>query len=196
MTDLIALLTIAIWPVIPLFWIPVHCFSGFFKKLGLKTYVMPVLLWPPIAYLIYLNRAFLLHNRLDMYFLIRVVGLIVLAAGTALQIWTARLLGLWGLMGVPEVSANSAGGLVTGGAFSIVRHPTYLSHTLMLVGVFLFTGVIAVGVAAVLDFTVINAAVIPLEEKELLTRFGEEYVKYKKNVPGYFPGLMNRHQGK
>ncbi len=131
-----------------------------------------------------------------MHLLIRFTGLIVFLAGTALQVWTAKLLGLWGIMGVPEVLAKSAGGLVTEGAFSFVRHPTYLAHTLMLGGVFLFTGVTAAGVVTLLDFTLINCIVVPLEEKELLTRFGEEYVRYMENVPGYFPRLRKGQQKK
>ena len=194
MSDLIALITIVIWPVIPLFWIPVHGLAGFFKKIGVMTYVMPVLLWPPVGYLIYLNRTFLLHYRLDMHLSVRIVGMTVLAGGTALQIWTGRLLGLCGLMGVPELSAKVGGGLVTDGAFSFVRHPTYLAHTLMLGGIFLFTGVVAIGIITLLDFAVINAIVIPLEERELLVRFGDEYVRYKKRVPRYFPRLKKRQK--
>ena len=193
LTELIALLTIITWTVIPLFWIPVHCFAGFFKKIGVITYVMPFLIWPPVAYLIYLNRTYLLYYRLDMHLSVRIAGLMVLAAGTVLQIWTGRLLTLWGLMGVPEVSAKSTSGLATDGAFSFVRHPTYLAHTLMLGGIFLFTGAAAVGIITLLDFVVINAIVIPLEERELLYRFGDEYVRYKKNVPRYFP-LRKRQQ--
>ncbi len=192
MTDLIALLAVVIWPVIPLFWIPVHGFSDFFKKAGALTYIMPALFWPPVAYLVYLNRTFLLHYKLDLHVSIRIAGLLLLAAGTIVQLWTGRLLGLLGLMGVPEVSAKASGSLVTHGVFSFVRHPTYLAHTLMLSGVFLFTGVISVGAVTLLDFALINAVVIPLEEKELLIRFGEEYVRYKKNVPRYFPVRRKR----
>jgi protein-S-isoprenylcysteine O-methyltransferase Ste14 len=185
--DLIALLTIMVWPVIPLFWIPVHGFSWFFKRIGGLTYIMPALSWPPLAYFIYLNRAFLLHYRIDLNPLIRIAGIVILAGGAMLQIWTGNLLSVLGLMGLPEVSRKAEGRLVTGGAFSYVRHPTYLAHTLIFGGAFLLSGVIAVGVVTLLDFLVINAAIIPLEEKELLVRFGEEFVQYKKRVPRYFP---------
>ncbi len=192
MTDLIALLAIIIWPVIPLFWVPVHGLSRFFKRIGALTYIMPALIWPPIAYLIYLNRFFLLHYKIDLHLIVRISGVFILLAGVLLQIWTGRLLSLLGLMGFPEVSRNAEGRLVTEGAFSFVRHPTYLSHTLMFFGIFLLSGVIAVGVVALLDFLVINLAVIPLEEKELLDRFGEEFLRYKMRVPGYFPGWKKK----
>lgn len=192
MTDLIALLTIIIWPIIPLFWIPVHGLARFFKRIGGFTYIMPALLWPPLAYFIYLNRAFFLNYRIDPGPLARIAGLVILAGGAMLQIWTGRLLTLLGLMGLPEVSREAAGRLVTEGAFSFVRHPTYLAHTLMFGGVFLLSGVIAVGVVTLLDLIIVNAVIIPLEEKELLGRFGEEYAKYKKSVPGYFPRMRKK----
>jgi len=187
LTDLIALFTIIVWPVIPLFWIPVHGLSRFFKRIGRLTYIMPALLWPPLAYFIYLNRAFLLHYRIDLHLSVRIAGTCILIGGALLQLWTARLLSLLGLMGLPEVSQEDRGRLVSGGAFSYVRHPTYLSHTLIFGGAFLLSGVIAAGVVALLDFLIVNAVIIPLEEKELISRFGEEYVQYKKSVPRLFP---------
>ncbi len=189
MTDLIALVTIIIWPVIPLFWIPVHGFAGFFKRIGRYTYILPALFWPPLAYFIFLNRFFFLHYRIDTGQLIHIAGFVILAGGAILQIWTARLLSLFGLMGLPEVSRKTDGALVTEGAFSFVRHPTYLSHTLMLGGVFLLSGIVAVGAVTLLDLIIVNAVIIPLEEKELLVRFGEEYARYKKSVPGFFPRI-------
>jgi protein-S-isoprenylcysteine O-methyltransferase Ste14 len=189
LADLIAFLTIIIWPVIPLFWIPVHGFSKFFKKIGRFTYIMPALLWPPLAYFTYLNRAFFLHYRIDLGPLVRIAGFVLLMGGAMIQIWTARLLTLSGIMGLPEVSRKVEGGLVTEGAFSFVRHPTYLSHTLMFGGVFLLSGVIAVGIVTLLDLIIVNTVIIPLEEKELLVRFGDEYARYKKSVPGYFPRM-------
>ncbi len=187
--DLVAFLTIIIWPVIPLFWIPVHGLTRFFKRIGRFTYIMPVILWLPLAYFIYLNRFFFLYYRIDPGPLVRIAGFVMLAGGALLQIWTARLLSLLGLMGLPEVSRKSKGRLMTEGAFSFVRHPTYLSHTLMFAGVFLLSGIISVGIITLLDFIIVNVVIIPLEEKELLVRFGEEYVRYKKSVPGFFPRM-------
>ena len=79
------------------------------------------------------------------------------------------------------------------GPFSIVRHPTYLAHTLIFSGVFLITEVTSVGIITLLDFIIINTIIIPLEEKELLSRFGEDYEFYKKKVPSrFFPRIHTR----
>ena len=189
LTDLLALAALFFWPVVPLFWIPVHGFPRVFKRLGLFTYLMPAILLPPIFYLIFLNRGFLLSYRTDIPLLLRIGGAALLLAGTLLHIRTGILLSLRGLVGLPEISRKTKSRLVTEGAFSLVRHPTYLAHTLMFAGVFLISGVITTGIITVVDLIVVNAFVIPLEEKELSGRFKEEYEAYRKRVPRFFPRI-------
>jgi protein-S-isoprenylcysteine O-methyltransferase Ste14 len=117
------------------------------------------------------------------------IGMVLLVIGTFLHMWTAKLLGV-GIIGVPEIFIKIKENTVTEGPFSLVRHPTYLSHTLIFSGAFLITGVFAVGMLTILDFLIINSIVIPLEEKELLFRFSGEYVQYKKKVPSrFFPWI-------
>ena len=146
MSDFVALITIIIWPVVPLFWIPVHGLSKIFKKLGLLTYTMPLTTWLPLAYFIYSQRDFLLQFKTGFPMTINIIGIVLLITGTLLHIWTGKLLGFWGLLGLSEISAKVRSRLVTEGAFSVVRHPTYLAHTLMFIGIFLMTEVIAVGI--------------------------------------------------
>ncbi len=189
MTDLVALITIMLWPVVPLFWIPVHGFPRIFRKIGLLTYIVPLITWLPVAYLIYCERSFLLSYKFVFPTLLSLVGIIIFLAGMLLQFWTLKLLRLSGLMGLPEISEKIKGRFVGEGPFLVVRHPTYLSHTMMFLGVFLTTGVIAVGIGTIIDLVAVNLLVIPLEEKELMTRFGEEYRQYRNRVPRYFPRL-------
>jgi protein-S-isoprenylcysteine O-methyltransferase Ste14 len=186
MKDLLAIITIIIWPVVPLFWIPVHGLSKIFKRLGICTYIMPAVIWPPLAYAIYLNKDFFLRFKVSIPFILQIFGFLLFLTGGILQLWTGFLLGLWGLMGLPEVSKGFRGRLITNGPFSIVRHPTYLAHTLMFLGIFLITEVLAVGIITLLDVVVINLIVIPLEERELLDRFGKEYKEYTEKVRDRF----------
>ncbi len=189
MGDLLALVTILLWPIVPLFWIPVHCLPGIFRRLGLLTFTMPFIIWLPLAVLLYEHRKFVLQFKIHFPFLLSLAGILLLIAGTLLHIWTAKLLRLSGLIGLPEISAGIKGKFVTTGPFSVVRHPTYLAHTLMFAGVYLITGVNAVGIVTVVDFLLINAVIIPLEERELITRFGEDYKRYRNEVPRFFPRL-------
>jgi protein-S-isoprenylcysteine O-methyltransferase Ste14 len=191
LTDYLAIATIMFWPAIPLFWTPIHFAPGFFRKLRLFTYIMPLFTWLPVAYLIFRNRTFLMNYKIDLPLFVNGIGIVLFILGTSLHIWTVKLLGILGIIGVPEVFSKIKESLVTVGPFSIVRHPTYLAHTLMFSGVLLITGVKAVGILTVMDLIVINAVIIPLEERELLRRFGEEYQEYKKNVSYRFFPLIH-----
>ncbi len=104
-----------------------------------------------------------------------------------------KLLGLKGLMGIPEVSERVKGRLVMEGPFQLVRHPTYLAHTIMFIGIFLFTGNIPVLILTALDYIIVNLIIIPLEEKELLKRFGEEYLRYRERVKNRFWPLLHKY---
>jgi protein-S-isoprenylcysteine O-methyltransferase Ste14 len=192
MRNHLALLAVLVWPAIPLFWIPVHGFNRFFRKIGLLTYALPLVTWLPLAYLIYLKRMYLLSHTIFIPSALLLVGMIALVGGLLLQLWTLRLLSFRGITGMTEVSEKHPGRFVTRGPFSVVRHPTYLSHTMMLLGVFLITGVVTIAVVTVLDFFLIHAVVIPLEDRELLSRFGKEYMKYKREVPRFFPKFRLR----
>lgn len=192
MSDLLALITIIAWPIIPLFWIPVHFHSHFFRKIKLLTYLLPLFTWLPAAYLIYRNRGFFLQSRIDPPVIIDALGIILLISGTLLHIWTGKLLSIWGLIGLPEIYTRIEGRLVKEGAFSVVRHPTYLAHTLMFCGIFLITGVISIFIIMVLDILAVNSFIIPLEEKELLHRFGDDYRHYKNEVPKMLPRIRRK----
>ncbi len=187
--DILALVTIVFWLAIPLFWIPVHLATGFFRRIGLLTYVMPLLTWLPLAFAVIRFREPVLKVRFDMPLVVALVGVLLFIFGTLLHLWTGRLLSLRGIAGVPEVTAGEKGRLVTSRAFSIVRHPTYLAHTMMFLGVFFMTGAAAVGCVSLLDFAVVQTVIIPLEERELVRRFGKEYEEYRRRVPKFFPDL-------
>lgn len=190
LSDLAALITIMVWPVVPLFWIPVHGLPGLIRRLGLLSYAIPLITWVPVAYLLFSVRGFLLVWKVDLPLFLTAGGWIFLAAGTGLHVWTGMLLGLRGLLGIPEILPKAPGRLVASGPFGVVRHPTYLAHTLMFMGIFLITGVGSLGVITVFDVAVINLFVIPLEERELAQRFGADYDTYRRRVPAFFPRLF------
>lgn len=188
--EVIAFLTILIWPVVPLFWIPVHGLSRFFKKIGLLTYLLPLLTGIPVSLFIIKYREWLLGHTIELPLILNLMGLFLTTLGTLLHLWTGKLLGLWGLMGIPEVSKRVKSKLIAEGPFKIVRHPTYLAHTMLFVGIFLLTEVITVGLLTLTDFLIVNLLIIPLEERELSERFGVKYSEYCKKVRNkFFPKL-------
>ena len=193
MKILLALVTLMLWPVIPLFWIPVHLATGVFRRFGRLTYIFATIFLVPIAYYIFLNRNLLLAHIITFPPLLSASGLILLLIGSLIHIWTGALLSPRSLIGIPEIVTAQESTLIDKGPFAVVRHPTYLAHTMMFAGIFFFTGVAAVGLLTVADFIVVNAVVIPLEEKELALRFGEPYQEYMQRVPRMIPRMPGKH---
>jgi protein-S-isoprenylcysteine O-methyltransferase Ste14 len=190
--DALAFLVVILWPIIPLWWIPVHGANKLVKKLGFAIYPIIFVVWFFIAYLIYSNKVFLLEFHIDFSIIIRISGILFVFAGTLLQLWTLKVLTARVITGVPELRNGAETQLVTTGPFSRVRHPTYLSHTLFFTGIFLSTGIVATGFVALIDFYVAILVIIPMEENELLRRFGDEYRYYMVCIPRFIPRIRGR----
>ncbi len=76
--------------------------------------------------------------------------------------------------------------LGTEGIRARVRHPYYLAHLLHLTGWAVGTGSAAVWMLEA--FAIVTGAVmLPLEERELVQRFGDAYREYQRRVPALFP---------
>jgi protein-S-isoprenylcysteine O-methyltransferase Ste14 len=192
MKETFALIVIMSWPVIPVFWIPVHFATGFFRKLGRLTYLMVAAIMVPMLYSIYANREILVADKTELPLLVNVIGLAIVATGLLLHVWAAILLTLRGIVGIREIVAPEESQLMDKGPFGVVRHPTYLAHTMIFFGAFLFTGIWSVGLLTIVDFLTISLIIIPLEERELGKRFGMEYEEYMKRVPRLMPLISMR----
>lgn len=146
------------------------------------------MLWIGCVLLMVLNREMLLAYSVKLPRALATFGMVFLFGGIVLHIWTFRLLTFSGITGGHEL-ANRADVLRKDGAFAAVRHPTYLAHTIILIGVFFITRNAAVGIVALLDFVLAWCVIIPLEERELIRRIGPEYAEYQKHVPKFFPRI-------
>ncbi|MCX7724397.1 MAG: isoprenylcysteine carboxylmethyltransferase family protein [Thermodesulfovibrio sp.] len=189
--EVLALITLIFGFNIPLFWIPVHLYPKFFRKLGILTYIMPFSTLSLIAFLVFEFREYILIYAVEIPSLLSLIGLVIFIFGVILHIWTAKLLSLWGLIGIPEIFPKISSKLIASGPFSKVRHPTYLAHTMIFLGVFLLTEFVAVGILTLFDFVMVHTFVIPFEERELLSRFGKIYEEYKNKVRWrILPGVL------
>ena len=178
----ISIITMILWPIIPVFWIITHGFPKFVKKLQSYVYPFSFMVYMPFALLIYIYRDIILSVSLQLSESLRYIGIALFIIGILLHIWTIKLLGFYGITGKPEVLQDKNMKLVFKGPFCIIRHPTYLAHTLILIGIFMFTGYLALLILSILDFMIVSVIIIPLEERELLERFGDDYKRYVKNV--------------
>jgi protein-S-isoprenylcysteine O-methyltransferase Ste14 len=91
------------------------------------------------------------------------------------------------LGGLPEIQRDhSQQHLVTTGIRARVRHPVYLGHLCEMLAWSLGTG-LAVCWALTALAIVSGVVMVKMEDKELENRFGEEYRRYRSNVPAVFP---------
>ncbi len=82
-------------------------------------------------------------------------------------------------------------GVIKKGMFSVVRHPVYLSEILLYLGLL----ILSISLAAVIVWVIAIAFlhyISRYEERLLLSRFGEEYEQYMREVPMWIPRLRKR----
>lgn len=105
--------------------------------------------------------------------------------------------GAWfGVNGVKETTLKAAEThrtekIVTGGVYSIIRHPQYLGGLLAHIGI----SVLASAWYSLLSSPLMILLILLIswkEEKELIREFGEEYEDYRKKVPMLVPKLGHR----
>jgi protein-S-isoprenylcysteine O-methyltransferase Ste14 len=137
----------------------------------------------PIPNLIFRFSVIFLYIRIA--FCIIFVGLGMLVVLRALQIFGIDYMGLIYVY-YPDEST-----LKDHEIYSILRHPTY--HTLMLF--FIGSIFLRFSVYSLIFFLIfiigINLHLKFVEEKELIQRFGEQYKKYKENVPAFLVRLKD-----
>jgi protein-S-isoprenylcysteine O-methyltransferase Ste14 len=116
---------------------------------------------------------------------IRWLGVVLSAAGGVLRIWPVFVLGhrFSGL-----VAIQSGHTLVTGGVYSVIRHPSYLG---LLVGSLGWALAFRSGVGVLLTALTIPLLIarIRAEERLLHTQFGDEYDAYRGRTSRLLPGI-------
>lgn len=128
---------------------------------------------------IYINKLFLDNKRIPFLSvsILHTIGVFLIVAGLLLFINSIILFN----------KAYNSKVLLTKGMYGIIRHPLYASITILIVPgcVLLLNKFMGLTVPIIMYITF--RLLIGKEEKRLINNFGEEYLKYKKNVNAMFP---------
>ena len=116
---------------------------------------------------------------------LRVIGAVLLLAGTTFTLWARAVLGtMWS----STVVAKQAHELRTDGPYAITRHPIYSGMLAMLAGSALLGGLGRWAPALVVGIVVVVVKA-HLEERLMGETFPAEYERYRRQVPQLIPGL-------
>jgi protein-S-isoprenylcysteine O-methyltransferase Ste14 len=188
----VALILVVSLPPAFLFWMLIHPFVHFWRRLGPAwTYGivgMPLVLG--MAGIFRVREPLLATEFGTRYPLVALGGVCLLVAG-GLRWRLHRHLSNRVLAGLPELAPERyPPRLVTEGLHARLRHPRYLQFALVLLGYALLTNYLALYLLFVLWLPGLYVIAV-LEERELHDRFGQEYEDYCRRVPRFMPRLRS-----
>ena len=137
---------------------------------------------PPLFALLCLAGGLILHSFSHgprMVYAHHVLGLLIVAGGVGLSCYAAALFQARSTTKNPHGEATA---LVIEIPYTFTRNPMYLGVTLVLFGFAVFFASIAMLLAPIAFFIIIDRMVIPLEEHNLERIFAAQYVDYKTRV--------------
>ena len=115
---------------------------------------------------------------------ITVTGIVMIIIGITFRALAVRYLGKYF---TPTVQIKDDHQLITSGPYSIVRHPSYTGAFLALTaGGVILESLIGFVISCIAMFTAYYVR-IRIEEKELVARFGNDYVAYQQDTKMIIP---------
>ena len=97
-------------------------------------------------------------------------------------------------LGIKQMKGNlEEQGFLRQGILAYIRHPLYAGSILLLIGYLIFAPSIInlITVVCMILYFIVGSY---FEERKLIKTFGEDYLKYKNEVPAFIPHL--RYPGK
>ncbi|HEY6338603.1 MAG TPA: isoprenylcysteine carboxylmethyltransferase family protein [Candidatus Sulfotelmatobacter sp.] len=182
-------LVCVVYSTIPLFWFLVHPRANRWREREASPFrvLVPawILMWVVMGTLTGPWRAITLYSTPWSW----IPAALLFAAGIFVYSRSGTHFSWAQLGGLPEVRAGHGDNrLVTTGIRARVRHPVYLAHLCEMLAWSVGTGLLMCCALTALAI-VTGAVMIRMEDAELEKRFGEEYLIYRRNVPGILPGI-------
>ena len=113
---------------------------------------------------------------------VRIVGVLVAIVGVAVFIISVLTMRDSWRAGVSKTDKTE---LVTKGIYKISRNPAFLGFDLMYLGILLMFFNLVLFEVSLFAMLMFHLQIVNVEEEFLLEAFGDEYLRYKKNVCRY-----------
>ena len=142
-----------------------------------RRLVPPLLLAPFILLLIFILH-FVFPIQMILGFPFTLIGLAPLIIGLFISLQAIRTL----KNRITKISNGNPRILVAEGVFQYSRNPMYLGGIVFFFGLAILLGSLVNFVFPPIMFLLVHFLFIPIEEEELKTKFGKEYLGYMKRV--------------
>jgi protein-S-isoprenylcysteine O-methyltransferase Ste14 len=180
-----ALVLFAELPV-PLYWLILHPGMAYWRKhLRAAFWFAGLSAWTLVGILLFHYRGKLLSLSTPPAWRIA-LGLPLIAVEFYTLRKVGQQLGTRRLVGHAELTQT--GELEIRGLYAHIRHPRYAAMFCAVLGACLIAGAPRLWLIAA-AWWLVQLAVIALEERELLSRFGSPYEDYRRGVPAFVPRL-------
>lgn len=184
----VALLMALSIPAAVIYWLAIHPFVAFWRRLGPKlSFTVLGSGFAGCVWVCWLLRDTLLGRDLGTNWWLIAPGLALYLAAAQMSRAVARHLSLRILVGWPEIATgNGPGKLLNEGIYARVRHPRYAAFLLGSAGIALIVNYVGLYVMTALLFPALHLIAV-IEERELRQRFGAGYIAYSAAVPRLVP---------
>jgi protein-S-isoprenylcysteine O-methyltransferase Ste14 len=114
-------------------------------------------------------------------------GIVLIILGIILRQWSMAVLGRFfsGTVGTQEGQI-----VVEKGPYKLIRHPSYTGALMIFIGLGLVFQSWGAVLTLILLFSLAYGYRIHIEEKALISEFGEEYIEYKKRTKRLIPYVV------
>ena len=137
-----------------------------------------------IPAILYVLTNYLEFFSLQLNNLLRFLGIIIILFGTYLFWWTHQTLGK-NFSAILEIKKSHK--LIKSGPYKRIRHPMYTSLYIIILGFFLLSSNIFIGLFPFIGFSILYITRIKKEETMMIKTFGDEYKEYMKTTGKLFP---------
>lgn len=184
--ETILLILVAFAFPIPIWLVILHTILATLKgKIRTITYLSLGLFWLLSFVLVFSNKQTILNYKFETNFIFQFLAIAFLVIAIIIDILTVHILGYRRLSCFAEMKGNSNNQLVTSGIYKYARHPRYVEYILLSLFFGFWFGIYFFLIFAIYLLIAFSIAII-FEERELIKRFGNEYMEYSKKVPRFF----------
>ncbi|MGZ7208966.1 MAG: methyltransferase family protein [Methanobacterium sp.] len=115
------------------------------------------------------------------------IGISLMILGILLRQWSIWVLGRF-FSGVVGVQENQK--VIDRGPYAYVRHPSYTGALMILVGIGLAVQSWGAAIMLIVLFAIAYGYRIYVEEKAMISQFGDEYIQYAKRTKRIIPFIV------